>query len=101
VRPWGFLSRGSGALSAATQRCRWQPGRSRPRIDTFAKGVKLIVDDHGLRTAVPPGRMGLGGARESRARHVIAVRAADGAGTNEIVRMTGVSEPTVIAWKRR
>ena len=31
----------------------------------------------------------------------IVLLAADGAGTNEIVRMTGVSKPTVIAWKRR
>ena len=31
----------------------------------------------------------------------IVLLAADGAGTNEIVRRTGVSKPTVIAWKRR
>jgi hypothetical protein len=31
----------------------------------------------------------------------IVLLAADGAGTNEIVRRTGVSRPTVIAWKRR
>jgi transposase len=31
----------------------------------------------------------------------IVLLAADGAGTNEIVRLTGVSKPTVIAWKRR
>ena len=42
---------------------------------------------------VDPGRAG------AAAR--IVLLAADGAGTNEIVRMTGVSKPTVIAWKRR
>src|SRR5260370_38725993 len=31
----------------------------------------------------------------------IVLLAADGAGTNEIVRRTGVSKPTVISWKRR
>jgi transposase len=31
----------------------------------------------------------------------IVLLAADGAGTNEIVRVTGVSKPTVIAWKKR
>jgi transposase len=31
----------------------------------------------------------------------IVLLAADGAGTNEIVRRVGVSKPTVIAWKRR
>src|SRR5207247_11409797 len=31
----------------------------------------------------------------------IVLLAAGGAGTNEIVRRTGVSKPTVIAWKRR
>src|SRR3989440_11598758 len=31
----------------------------------------------------------------------IVLLAADGIGTNEIVRRTGVSKPTVIAWKRR
>jgi transposase len=31
----------------------------------------------------------------------IVLLAADGLGTNEIVRRTGVSKPTVIAWKRR
>ena len=31
----------------------------------------------------------------------IVLLAADGAGTNEIVRRTGVSKPTVIGWKRR
>jgi transposase len=31
----------------------------------------------------------------------IVLLAADGAGTNEIVRRTGLSKPTVIAWKRR
>jgi transposase len=34
-----------------------------------------------------------------RARTVLL--AADGLGTNEIVRRTGVSKPTVISWKRR
>jgi transposase len=31
----------------------------------------------------------------------IVLLAGDGAGTNEIVRLTGVSKPTVIGWKRR
>ena len=31
----------------------------------------------------------------------IVLLAADGLGTNEIVRRTGVSKPTVIAWRRR
>jgi len=31
----------------------------------------------------------------------IVLLAAGGAGTNEIVRRTGVSKPTVIAWKQR
>ena len=31
----------------------------------------------------------------------IVLLAADGAGTNEIVRLVGASKPTVIAWKRR
>jgi transposase len=31
----------------------------------------------------------------------IVLLAADGAGTNEIVNRTGVSKPTVIAWKKR
>src|SRR5579875_543518 len=31
----------------------------------------------------------------------IVLLAADGVGTNEIVKRTGVSKPTVIAWKRR
>ena len=31
----------------------------------------------------------------------IVLLAADGAGTNEIVTRTGVSKPTVIAWKKR
>src|ERR1017187_5541385 len=31
----------------------------------------------------------------------IVLLAADGAGTNEIVRVTGGSKPTVIAWKKR
>jgi transposase len=31
----------------------------------------------------------------------IVLLAADGIGTNEIVRRTGVSKPTMIAWKRR
>src|SRR5437762_6837447 len=31
----------------------------------------------------------------------IVLLAADGAGTNEIVRRTGVSKPTVIFWKHR
>src|SRR5216683_859937 len=31
----------------------------------------------------------------------IVLLAADGAGTNEIMRRTGVSKPTVIGWKRR
>jgi len=31
----------------------------------------------------------------------IVLLAADGAGTNEIVRRTGVSKPTVITWKKR
>jgi transposase len=31
----------------------------------------------------------------------IVLLAAEGVGTNEIVRRTGVSKPTVIAWKRR
>jgi Winged helix-turn helix len=41
-----------------------------------------------------PGRAGAAGPR-------IVLLAADGAGTNEIVHMTGVSKPTVIAWQRR
>jgi len=43
----------------------------------------------------PSMRAGL--ARRAR----IVLLAAGGAGTNEIVRRTGVSKPTVIAWKRR
>ena len=43
--------------------------------------------------AVDPGRAG------QRAR--IVLLAADGIGTNEIVRRTGVSKPTVILWKKR
>ena len=35
-----------------------------------------------------------------RAR-IVVLLAADGAGTNEIVRRTGVSKPTVITWKKR
>ena len=31
----------------------------------------------------------------------IVLLAADGAGTNEIVRRAGMSKPTVVAWKRR
>ena len=31
----------------------------------------------------------------------IVLLAADGVGTNEIVRRVGVSKPTVIGWKRR
>src|ERR1035441_3099629 len=38
-----------------------------------------------------------GPARRAR----IVLLAADGAGTNELVRVTGVSKPTVIAWKKR
>jgi hypothetical protein len=52
----------------------WQPGRYRPRIDTFTEGVKLITDDQGPRSAVPPGRIGPGSARESCARHLTADR---------------------------
>src|SRR5256886_14002064 len=37
--------------------------------------------------------------RAQRAR--IVLLAADGSGTNEIVRRTGVSKPTVILWKKR
>ncbi len=43
--------------------------------------------------AVDPGR--------ARAAGRIVLLAADGLGTNEIVRRTGVSKPTVIAWRRR
>jgi hypothetical protein len=42
-----------------------------------------------------PGRVGLA----QRAR--IVLLAMDGLGTNDIVRRTRVSKPTVIAWKRR
>jgi transposase len=41
----------------------------------------------------------IGAGLAQRAR--IVLLAADGLGTNEIVRRTGVSKPTVIAWKRR
>jgi hypothetical protein len=41
-----------------------------PRSGSFVKGVSLIVDDHSPRAAVPTDRMGLGNARESRARHM-------------------------------
>ena len=34
-------------------------------------------------------------------RAQIVLLAADGVGTSEIVRRTGVSKPTVIAWKNR
>jgi Winged helix-turn helix len=46
-------------------------------------------------TRSPSIRAGL--ARRAR----IVLLAADGLGTSEIVRRTGVSKPTVIAWKRR
>jgi transposase len=46
-------------------------------------------------TRSPSVRAGL--ARRAR----IVLLAAEGLGTNEIVRRTGVSKPTVIAWKRR
>jgi transposase len=46
-------------------------------------------------TRSPSVRAGLA----QRAR--IVLLAAEGLGTNEIVRRTGVSKPTVIAWKRR
>ena len=60
--------------------------------------VEVLPRDHDVLASwvrSPSIRAGLA----QRAR--IVLLAGDGLGTNEIVRRTGVSKPTVIAWKRR